>query len=201
MDQDPDKRPASVGQRGNLVSQLFHQIHRDYGHRLIKSIAGFVKDRDRAEDIAAQAFEKAWEKREQFRGDASASTWVEAIARNEIRASARHDRIVRIDSLDEVDAPEVPAPGLITDHLEKEEDRYRIQNALKQLPMVYRRVLTARFIEGLPIREIASREQVPPGTVGSRIQKGKQLLRDALEKPETARAQFRESPDPPTWDR
>jgi RNA polymerase sigma-70 factor (ECF subfamily) len=201
MDQDPKEKPGRTAQNVSLEADQFGQVHRDHRERLVNSITGFVRDRDKAEDITARAFEAAWEKREQFRGAAAPASWIQAIARNEVRSDARHDRLVQFNSLDEVDAREIPAPELITDRLENREDQIRLQSALQRLPMMYRRALTARYIDGLSNREIATREQIPPGTVGSRIQKGKQLLRDALERLGTSRGQLRESPDPPTWDR
>jgi RNA polymerase sigma-70 factor (ECF subfamily) len=69
----------------------------------------------------------------------------------------------------------------VPDELEKRDDQFRLEQALAQLPGNYRRALTAHFIEGLSIRKIAHREQVPIGTVLSRIHTGKQLLRDAWE--------------------
>jgi len=78
---------------------------------------------------------------------------------------------------------------LVTDQLEKRNDQLRLQQVLSQLPDKQRRALTAHFIEGFSIREIAHREQVPIGTVLSRIHTGKRLLRDAWE------ATIRTSPD------
>src|SRR5204862_475107 len=76
-------------------------------------------------------------------------------------------------------ARETQAPELVTDELEGREDRRHLQQALAQLPAMYRRVLVAHFVEGQSIRDIARRERVPSGTVLSRIHNGKQRLREA----------------------
>ncbi len=186
----PETR-ASAGRVAASVSQQpfpldeegFDKIYREYGDRLIQSLTGFVRDQDRAEDLAARAFERAWEKREAFRGEASLRTWIEAIARNQARQDWNRVRRVQFDSLDRTGAREQPAPEFVTDELEKREDLRHLQQALAQLPIKYRRALVAHFVEGLSIRDIARRERVPEGTVLSRIFTGKQLLRKAWDVP------------------
>jgi RNA polymerase sigma-70 factor (ECF subfamily) len=161
----------------------FEQVHRESGDRLIESLTGFVRDRDRAEDLTARAFEKAWEKRDTFRGEASLRTWIEAIARNAARQEWSRAQSVRFDTLDRIDARDWPAPQLVTDELEKREDHRHLQQALATLPSKYRRALIAHFVEDFSIRDVAQRERVPEGTVLSRIFTGKQLLREAWDAP------------------
>ena len=190
MDRNTDERQRKTGgespldrRESALDAERFGQIHHDYRDRLINSLAGMVRDREKAEDIAGQAFQVAWEKREQFRGDASPFTWIQAIARNDARRSWSRERLAQFDSIDLAPANEPPAPELVTDELEKRDDRLRLQTALERVPGKYRRPLIAHFVDGLPVREIARRERVPLGTVLSRIFTAKQLLRHAWEKP------------------
>ncbi|PWU09253.1 MAG: hypothetical protein C5B51_06580 [Terriglobia bacterium] len=212
-----------------LNAGAFAEIHERYHGRLVQSMTRFVGNRDQADDIAARAFAVAWEKRNSFRGEASPYTWIQAIARNDALQQSRHGaRTIQLDSFDRHEALDFPAPELLTDALEKEEDRFRIQQALNQLPAKYREVLSAQFIEGLSVREIATREDLPIGTVLSRIHNGKQLLQDAWEAlptgrnteeaaplsalsgrntpesaqaPEPNRYEPADSPEPLTWDR
>ena len=60
--------------------EIFEHLYKDRHDRLLSSITGMVRDRERAEDITASAFETAWEKRSQFRGDSSLATWLHTIA-------------------------------------------------------------------------------------------------------------------------
>jgi len=186
----PEARAAAEGvassapqQRLPLDEEAFDKLHREYGDRLIHSLTGFVRDRTKAEDLAARAFQTAWEKRETFRGESLPTTWLESIARNQARESLSRDRTLRFDSTDGEEARELAAPELVTDELEKRDDRLRLQNALVQVPIKHRRALIDHFVDGLSTREIARRERVPLGTVLSRIFTGKQLLRQAWESP------------------
>jgi len=205
-----------------LDADGFSNVHRESRDRLVRSINGFVRDHDKAQDIAATAFQIAWENRERFRGASSPDTWLQAIARNQARNSLRRESIARFDR---IDAREIPAPGLLTDDLEKRDEHLGLQRALKQLHAKYRRVLVAHFIHGLSIRDTARRERVPSGTVLSRIFRGKQLLRQAWEEgvgagahngttastktearenpqlPVPTPSRSSQGPEPTTWDR
>ncbi len=189
----------------------FDQLHREYSDRLVQSMTGFVKDQNKAEDIAARTFQAAWEKRDRFRGEALPYTYLQAIARNEARQLWNREQIVQVDSMDGAPRRDVAAPELVTDELEKQEDRDRVKRALAQLPSKSRRALVAHFVEGLSIREVARHERVPLGTVLSRIHRGKQMLRDAWEagekqgsrswRAESDQRPTTESRDAAAWDR
>lgn len=199
MDPNPRDAAGKPANRIRLDAEAFARLHRDHRDRLVNSVTRFVRDRVQAEDIVSRAFQIAWAKRETFRGEALPSTWIEAIARNEARDVIRREEAARTDSLDRVDSREISSSQLVAEELENQEDQRRLQKALGRLPDLYRRALTARFIEGLSNRETAGRERVPPGTVLSRISKAKQLLRGALERPVSH--QHRQPPKPPTLDR
>jgi len=166
-----------------LDAEGFAQVHSQYRDRVVQSIAGMVRDREKAQDIAGRAFETAWEKRDGFRGEALPSTWIAAIARREAWLSQNRERRIKFDSMDRADARELAAPGRITDELERRDDQFRLQQALARLPAMYRRILVAHFVDGFSVRDIARRQRVPLGTVLSRIHQGKQLLRQAWETP------------------
>jgi RNA polymerase sigma factor (sigma-70 family) len=210
-----------------LDAEGFGRFHREYRGRVVESIAGFVRDRDKAEDIAAHAFQVGWEKREAFRGDASPHTWIQAIARNAAWESHRRQKSVYFESMDRAGTREIAAPELVTDEFERQDERFWLQKALDQLPAKHRRALVSHFVDGLSIRDIARQERVPDGTVLSRIHTGKRLLREAWEStfspadvnagelsprkpeereprqaPETIGTRPKsESPEPASWDR
>ena len=162
-----------------LDESAFEKLRRDYGARLVDSVVGWVRDREKAEDITAKTFQAAWEHREDFKGRSSPSTWLEAIARNEVRQHWNRNRNVRFDSIDGGHARGLAVPDRVFDDLEKREDRLRLHEALAQLPSKQRRALTAHFLDGLSIRDIAERDHVPYGTVLSRIANAKERLREA----------------------
>jgi RNA polymerase sigma factor (sigma-70 family) len=167
----------------HLDAESFGRMHRQYRDRLVYSMTELVRNHAKAEDIAAQAFRAAWANRHEFRGHALPYTWLQAIARNLARRTASRERIIQFESVDGEEARQLAAPELVMASLEKRDDGLQLQKALERLPEKHRRALTARFVDGLSIREIALREHVPIGTVLSRIHKGKQLLRRAWDSP------------------
>ena len=165
----------------DLNSDGFGKIHDEYRGRLVRTVASWVRDEHRAEDITSAAFAAAWEKREGFRGEASVYTWLHAIAFNGARQAWTRDKTARLDSIDRPDSRELVATELLSDSLERREDGHRLQKALNRIPTKCRQALVAHFIDGHPVREIARRERVPQGTVLSRIHNAKRLLRRAWE--------------------
>ena len=164
--------------KSGLLAEAFDHLHRRYGARLIASLTAMVRDTSTAEEIAARAFAKAYAHRAQFRGQAAAYTWLHAIARNEMHQYLRARRWISLDEIHERIAAKQD-DGL--QRLEKADAIACVRDALDQLPDIYGRVMSARFLDGLSTAEVAAMEQIPVGTVLSRVSKGKQLLRKRLE--------------------
>ena len=161
--------------------EIFEHLYKDRHDRLLASIAGMVRDRDRAEDLTAEAFQTAWEKRAQFRGDSSLGTWLYSIGLNAARESWRQERPVHRDPMDRLETRRYAEPDRLSAGLEQDERRALVWKALDRIPAACRRLLVDRYIRGRSVQEIARRERVPIGTVGSRLFAARQLLRQAWE--------------------
>ena len=167
-------------QNGNLDADRFADLHSRYQSRLINSVTGIVRDRAVAEDITAAAFATAFEKRKDFRGDASAYTWLYRIAVNVAYGSQRRNRPLSLESLTGV--PEALMEcDRTADTLERSECRLKLRRTLLKVPAIYRQVLFDHFVDRHPVKLIARRERVPVGTVLSRIFTAKRLLRASWE--------------------
>jgi len=166
----------------SVNQQQFSNMHDQYRDRLLNSMTAFVKDREEAEDITATAFAMAFEKRNTFRGDSSLYTWVHAIATNEARNRRRSPSLhVSLESIEASDSLKAARPDDMDRASEQRECCPQVWKAFRQVPRIYRRVLTDRFVRGYSVKEIAKRQRVPLGTVLSRIFRAKQLLRAAWE--------------------
>jgi len=125
-------------------------------------------DRARAEDVVQETFLTALEKIGSFQGESSLATWLCGIARNKLRAEFRSGgRARRGRSLEEaLEAadPEIdrilaevarePLPEAL---LERRETRELVGATLSSLPPDYRRSLLEKYVENLPVAEIAAR--------------------------------------------
>jgi RNA polymerase sigma-70 factor (ECF subfamily) len=164
----------------SVNEQQFNEWHDHYQNRLLKSMAGIVKDEGCAEDVTAGAIAEAWTKRDQFRGESSLYTWIYRIARNRALDVARQRRTLSLDA-PELGAAEPAESDHFTRDLERAQERHRLRQALRQLPSRYRQVLVEHFIHGSAVKEIARRSEIPLGTALSRIATAKRLLRAAWE--------------------
>jgi RNA polymerase sigma-70 factor (ECF subfamily) len=159
-----------------LDAHRFSTLHETYHDRLLATVTGMVRDHNKAEDITAKAFQIGWEKREQFRGDASAYTWLYAIARSRVWQAYRRREALPLDAVANV----VAEGGDLVESLERQDALNALQQALTQIPTIYRRVIVACFLNGETTQAFAEREGIPQGTVLSRIFTGKRLLRAKL---------------------
>jgi RNA polymerase sigma-70 factor (ECF subfamily) len=140
-----------------------------------------VGDRTLAEDIAQQTFERAWRHAGAFDGRrASVRTWVMTICRRLAIDALRLRKAAPFDP-DELAAMSPPSNGV------QPEDRAidltevgRVRSAVGALPDEQRRAVLLAVLGGHTAKEIAEREQVPLGTVKSRLRLGLRRLRAEL---------------------
>jgi RNA polymerase sigma-70 factor (ECF subfamily) len=137
-----------------------------------------VRSRSDAEEIAQDAFVRAWRGIGEFRGDASFMTWLYrilsrlALDRAET-LKARRAREVAVDDREEpVSLP--PDLGLAR----------RMDQLLGELPPRERAALTLFYYEDRPIAEIAQMLGMPENTVKTHMSRGRAALREAYEKAE-----------------
>lgn len=145
-----------------------------------------VGDAEEAEDIAQEAFVKAYISLREFRGDSRFSTWLCRIALNRCKDALRsrerrpavagsRDGALHLSRLP--DEGETPAGAL-----ERREREQVLQRALAGLPVKYREALVLRHIEGLEYQEIGRILGIPAGAAKVRTFRGREMLRNALER-------------------
>ncbi len=153
-----------------------------------------------SEDLAQEAFIKAWRKLPQFRGDCSFRVWLGRIVANTTLDYLRRQNPEQ--PLDEAVLPASRGDEAPLRHLEQEEMRQWVRQAVLSLPANCRIALILREYEGLSYREIAQALGIPLGTVMSRLHYARQLLWEKLapllEPPEeNSRRQWEEVGDDP----
>tara|TARA_B100001027_G_scaffold136409_1_gene94627 strand:- start:528 stop:1109 length:582 start_codon:yes stop_codon:yes gene_type:complete len=151
-----------------------------YQDRLVYSVFKFLKDYELAQDIAQEAFVKAFKNIEKFRGDSSFYTWIYRIAintaKNFLSSKARSSEVYD----DEITELKLSESAVTTENpeniLEAEELRSKMMEAIQSLPDDIRTTLSLREFDGLSYEEIAKVQNCPIGTVRSRIHKGREIL-------------------------
>ena len=138
---------------------------------------GFLRNRADAEDIAQDAFIRAYNNLRRYKIEKRFSTWIFTIASNLCRNRLRYRKNHPVAEMpDGISGGRDPASIVAT------EDRHaRVQVCLNRLPYGYRAPLVLRFYNDLSYREIADILSVPEGTVKTRIHRGKTMLKELLE--------------------
>jgi RNA polymerase sigma-70 factor (ECF subfamily) len=153
--------------------------------RLVFGLAlNTVGDRATAEEVTQDVFMRVWERAVQYRSEqARVSTWLTSIARNRAIDMLRR-RGVRAEShsvaWDDLAPGAEPSAGGPEEEAGLALERDRVRAALAGLPGEQKEVLALAYFKGYTQSEIAAALGQPLGTVKTRMRRGMQKLREAL---------------------
>ena len=169
-------------QRGDKGA--FDALVLKYQHKLVKLVMRYVRNPAEAEDIAQEAFIKAYRALPQFRGDSAFYTWLYRIAINTAKnAVVSRDRSPVEYDLDRSNTDEsydmqgrmkdseTPEGLVLTDEI-----RSTVNAAIDALPEDLRTAIVLRELEDLSYEEIAAAMACPVGTVRSRIFRAREAI-------------------------
>lgn len=165
--------------------RAFDLLMLKYQQKVAGLIARYLRDPNEVQDVAQEAFIKAYRALGGFRGESAFYTWLYRIAINAAKnhLASRGRRPPRDDMEMEV-AEQLESGGRLREmgtpenHLLSEEIAQTVQKALDELPEDLRTAIVLRELEGLSYEEIAEAMDCPIGTVRSRIFRA----RDAIDK-------------------
>jgi RNA polymerase sigma-70 factor (ECF subfamily) len=162
--------------RGGDV-EAFAGIVRRWQSPLINLAYRFCGDRGRAEEMAQEAFLRAYRGLEGYRGDAAFSTWLFALATNLYRSELRRipQRTVTLD-----EAPEPSDPISMIEVHELRDRDLAVRRAVLALPPKYREALLLFYFHEMDVPATAQSLGLPEGTVKARLHRGRELLRSKL---------------------
>jgi RNA polymerase sigma-70 factor, ECF subfamily len=166
--------------------ELLDRLIEQYEYRLFRYLVYLTASRERAEDIFQETWIRVLERGHQYDGKSKFEAWLFAIARHLVIDWQRQKKA---QSLDAMTDPEEGAPFEVADESEPSplrlvltrEREENVQTSLGQVPAIYREVLLLRFQEELKLEEIAVVLETPISTVKSRLYRGLEALRGALQ--------------------
>jgi RNA polymerase sigma-70 factor (ECF subfamily) len=169
-------------------TQLYHELIHPHERSVFLMALSFMKNKADAEDVAQEAFIKAFRSLASFRAESKFSTWLISITLNEARSRLRRQSIVRMESLDEPpDGDKNISPALLRDWreipsetIEREEVRRLLQQAVEALPDIYRQVFLLRDVEEFNSNETAQALNISIPSVKVRLHRAHIMLQKQL---------------------
>ena len=177
----------------DAFSDLVARYERFVYNTAVRVLSAASQSPDQADDIAQEAFIKAWRNLALFRGDCTFSTWLYRItvncAKDTIRAASRRPAVslssLASDDGDEDgeawDVPVTSGETIPEEAAERKELILAVRRAVESLPDEQRQVVVLRDLSGLSYQEISEKLGLELGTVKSRINRGRQNLKIILE--------------------
>ena len=169
--------------------RAFTELVGRYKSRVSNLVSRLLNDREASDDICQEVFVRVHLHRKNYRRGAKFSTWLFTIAanlaKNEMR---RRKRRRNWSSLDQLQENLNDSSLQLMDHRANREGDVEVRQlqgvvgeAITSLPERYRTALVLRDIEGLAYEEIAQVLRIPGGTVRSRINRARLMLKRKLE--------------------
>ncbi len=168
---EPDVRLAASGDR-----HAFERLYRDNLNRVYAVCVRMCGDRTRAEELAQDAFVRAWERLPQFRGESAFSTWLHRLTVNVVLEAQRSERRNRARTESDEVLDEAPPIMRREHHAEKMD----LAVAIAALPPGARAVFALHDVEGYKHEEIAEMLDITAGGSKAQLHRARRLLREAL---------------------
>ena len=170
---DPDQAAVDRVLSGDRAA--FEEIVRRWQTPLINLAWRYCRDRQRAEELAQDAFLRAWRSLAQWRRESAFSTWLFALAANLYRSDLKRFPTVTVP-LEDAPEPSRPAPQLtaLQTHFSEE----AVRRAVLALPPRYREPVLLYYFHEMDLAAAALTLRLPQGTVKARLSRGRALLKN-----------------------
>jgi RNA polymerase sigma-70 factor (ECF subfamily) len=176
-----DQQLVERVQKGD--KRAFDLLVLKYQHKILSLISRYMRDQDEIQDVAQEAFVKAYRALPNFRGDSAFYTWMYRIAintaKNYLVAKTRRPPGSDIDA---EEAEYFEGPSALKDIENPENTLYGqelkrvVELAIQSLPEDLRVAVTLREFDGLSYEDIADVMECPVGTVRSRIFRAREAI-------------------------
>jgi RNA polymerase sigma-70 factor (ECF subfamily) len=187
---DPARQPMLRAQAGDL--DAFRTLLEMFQDRVMRVMTSVLHcDRAFAEDLAQEVFLRVHKGLPTFDGGVRFQTWLHAIAMNVAITEYRRRRTLKRDRRTvSIDAPIAGTDDLYVTPAGREVDPgerahqheflAKVRACVRELPDEFRDAVILRDMESLSYEEIGEVLGLPPGTVRSRIHRGRLLLQQML---------------------
>jgi RNA polymerase sigma-70 factor (ECF subfamily) len=169
---DPDLQAVARVLAGEV--EAFELIVRRWQTPLINMAWRYCRDRHRAEELAQEAFVRAWRGLASWRQESAFSTWLFALAANVFRSDLKRFPAVSVP-FEEAAEPSTAARQ--HDILSEAQLCESVRSAVLALPQRYREPVVLFYFQEMDVDQTARIMKLPPGTVKARLSRARDLLR------------------------
>lgn len=156
----------------------YSELVRLHANGVLNVVYRMCGDAQLAEDAAQATFLQAWQHLNSYRPQTSLRNWLYRIAVNAATDMLRKEKRLVLDAVEDLQLADAhPGPEML---YEKRERAALVQGAVLSLPEACRAVLVLREYEGLSYQEIAASLDIPVGTVMSRLNYARNILKEKL---------------------
>lgn len=183
-----DQQLALRVQQGD--EEAFNFLVLKYQHKVLGITRRYVRDAHQAQDVAQDAFIKAYLALPGFRGDSAFYTWLYRIvintAKTHVIKQSRGGRVADVD-VDDVESLGAETGRRLRDldtpeaDLARDELQEAVFSAIESLPEELKVVITLREMDGFSYQDISEIIECPIGTVRSRIFRARELIGEQIE--------------------
>jgi RNA polymerase sigma-70 factor (ECF subfamily) len=159
-------------------TEAYDDLYRSTSQRLLRYCYALTGDLGEAQDVAQEAYVRAWRHWRQVSAHPAPEAWLRLTASR--LATDRHRRLVGLRRAVTRTGPSAPVGP-------PNEDAVLLTAALREVPADQRRVLAMHYLLDLPVSEIALELEVPVGTVKSWLSRGRAALATQLANTREAR--------------
>ena len=185
-DRDLDRQLVERAQQGD--KHAFELLVSKYQRKLSRLLSRFIRDAGEVEDVAQEAFIKAYRALPSFRGDSAFYTWLYRIgintAKNYLVAMGRRAPTATEFDSEEAegfdDGEQLRDINTPENVMMSKQIATTVNETMERLPEELRTAITLREIEGLSYEEIATIMNCPIGTVRSRIFRAREAIAERL---------------------
>lgn len=157
----------------NEDQELYREIVKRYQAKLLRYAAYLIRDEAKAADVVQEAFIKAFINLKGFNLKKKFSSWIYRIVHNEtINYLKKHKKEISLENNHWLKSKED-----VEADFNRKEARKMLYQSLKKLPLKYRSPLVLFYLEEKSYEEISDVLRIPVGTVGTRINRGKKMMR------------------------
>ncbi|MGD8535970.1 MAG: sigma-70 family RNA polymerase sigma factor [Candidatus Aminicenantes bacterium] len=163
--------------------EAFAELVKKYRIKVFNLAFSLTRDRDVADDLAQEAFIKAYYALPRFQSRSGFGTWLYRIVINHVRDYLRKkSRMIQISIENIKESSILQEDKTMKEEKESTEEQRKqlVHRSIRSLPEKHQVILSLRDIQGFSYEEISKILKISPGTVDSRIHRARKMLRKKL---------------------